>query len=85
MSKNGIGRIQNCGKDLVSGQTIIYCVGQNSEIADSKFSVKITEGEYMFYSVEVARNLKGKTVLFNYTAMSDTRIPRGITFKSVLE
>ena len=85
MGKNGVGKVQQIGQDLVTGQAVVYCVGTSPEIADSKFSVKITEGEYMFYSVEVAKNLKGKTVLFNYTSMSDTRVPRGITFKSVLE
>lgn len=85
MSKNGVGKIQQIGQDLVTGQSVVYCVGTSVEIADSKFSVKITEGEYMFYSVEVAKNLKGKTVLFNYINTDDTRTPKSITFKGVLE
>lgn len=85
MSKAGQGRIQNIGQDISSGQTVVYCVGTSAEIADAKFSLRIPEGEYAFYSVEIAKKLRGKTVLFSYLSLSDIRVPRSITFKAVLE
>ena len=85
MSKTGQGRIQNIGQDISSGQTVVYCVGTSAEIADAKFSLRIPEGEYAFYSLEIAKKLRGKTVLFSYLSTSDMRIPRSITFKAVLE
>ena len=85
MSKNGSAKIENVGQDISSGQTVIYCRGQSAEIADAKFSLRIPEGEYAFYSVEIAKKLRGKTVLFNYLSLSDIRVPRSITFKAVIE
>ena len=85
MSKSGSGRVANVGQDISTGQTVVYCVGTSAEIADAKFSLRIPEGEYAFYSVEIAKKLRGKTVLFNYLSISDTRTPRSITFKAVLE
>lgn len=85
MSKSGVGKIQNIGQDISSGQTVVYCVGTSAEIADAKFSLRIPEGEYAFYSVDIAKKLRGKTVLFSYLSLSDIRIPRSITFKAVLE
>ena len=85
MSKSGVGKIQNIGQDLATGSTVVYCVGTSAEIADAKFSLRIPEGEYAFYSVEIAKKLRGKTVLFNYLSISDTRTPRSITFKAVLQ
>lgn len=85
MSKTGQGRIQNVGQDLATGQSVVYCVGTSAEIADSRFSLRIPEGEYAFYSVDIAKRLKGKTVIFSYLSLSDTRTPRSITFKAVLE
>lgn len=85
MSKTGQGRIQNIGQDIATGQTVVYCVGTSAEIADAKFSLRIPEGEYAFYSVEIAKKLRGKTVLFSYLSLSDIRVPRSITFKAVLE
>ena len=85
MSKNGSAKIENIGQDISSGQTVIYCRGQSPEIADAKFSLRIPEGEYAFYSVEIAKKLRGKTVLFSYLSLSDIRVPRSITFKAVLQ
>ena len=85
MSKTGQGRIQNVGQDIATGQTVVYCVGTSAEIADARFSLRIPEGEYAFCSVEIAKKLRGKTVLFNYLSISDTRTPRSITFKAVLQ
>ena len=85
MSKNGVGKIQQVGQDISSGNTVVYCVGTSAEIADSRFSLRIPEGEYAFYSIEIAKKLRGKTVLFNYLSISDTRTPRSITFKAVLQ
>ena len=85
MSKSGSGRVANVGQDISTGQTVVYCVGTSAEIADAKFSLRIPEGEYAFYSVEIAKKLRGKTVLFNYLSISDTRTPRSITFKAVVE
>ena len=85
MSKSGVGKIQNIGQDLATGSTVVYCVGTSAEIADSKFSLRIPDGPYAFYSVDIAKNLRGKTVLFSYLSMNDMRIPRSITFKAVLE
>lgn len=85
MSKSGVGKIQNIGQEISTGHTIVYCVGTSAEIADAKFSLRIPEGEYAFYSVEIAKKLRGKTVLFSYLSMNDMRIPRSITFKAVLE
>ena len=85
MSKNGVGKIQQVGQDISSGNTVVYCVGASAEIADSKFSLRIPEGEYAFYSVDIAKKLRGKTVLFSYLSLSDIRVPRSITFKAVLE
>ena len=85
MSKSGVGKIQNIGQDLATGSTVVYCVGTSAEIADSKFSLRIPDGPYAFYSVDIAKKLRGKTVLFNYLSISDTRTPRSITFKSVVE
>ena len=85
MSKNGSAKVENVGQDISSGQTVIYCRGQSAEIADAKFSLRIPEGEYAFYSVEIAKKLRGKTVLFNYLSLSDIRVPRSITFKAVIE
>ena len=85
MSKNGVGKIQQVGQDIASGNTVVYCVGTSAEIADSRFSLRISEGEYAFYSVEIAKKLRGKTVLFSYLSLSDIRVPRSITFKAVLE
>ena len=85
MSKSGVGKIQNIGQDISSGQTVVYCVGTSAEIADAKFSLRIPEGEYALYSVDIAKKLRGKTVLFSYLSMNDMRIPRSITFKAVLE
>lgn len=85
MSKNGVGKIQNIGQDVSTGGTVVCCVGTSAEIADAKFSLRIPEGEYAFYSVEIAKKLRGKTVLFNYLSLSDIRVPRSITFKAVLE
>lgn len=85
MSKTGQGRIQNIGQDIATGQTVVYCVGTSAEIADAKFSLRIPEGAYAFYSLEIAKKLRGKTVLFNYLSLSDIRVPRSITFKAVLE
>lgn len=85
MSKNGVGKIQQVGQDISSGNTVVYCVGTSAEIADSKFSLRIPEGEYAFYSVDIAKKLRGKTVLFSYLSLSDIRVPRSITFKAVLE
>ena len=85
MSKNGVGKIQQVGQDISSGNTVVYCVGTSAEIADSKFSLRIPEGEYAFYSVDIAKKLRGKTILFSYLSLSDIRVPRSITFKAVLE
>lgn len=85
MSKSGVGKIQNIGQDLATGSTVVYCVGTSAEIADSKFSLRIPDGPYAFYSVDIAKKLRGKTVLFSYLSMNDMRIPRSITFKAVLE
>ena len=85
MSKNGSAKIENIGQDISSGQTVIYCRGMSSEIADAKFSMRIPDGPYAFYSVDIAKKLRGKTVLFSYLSMNDLRIPRSITFKAVLE
>ena len=85
MSKNGVGKIQQTGQDISSGNTVVYCVGTSAEIADSRFSLRIPEGEYAFYSVEIAKKLRGKTVLFSYLSLSDIRVPRSITFKAVLQ
>lgn len=85
MSKNGVGKIQQVGQDISSGNTVVYCLGTSAEIADSKFSLRIPEGEYASYSVEIAKKLRGKTVLFSYLSMNDMRIPRSITFKAVVE
>lgn len=85
MSKNGVGKIQNIGQDVSTGGTVVYCVGTSAEIADAKFSLRIPEGEYAFYSVEIAKKLRGKTVLFSYLSLSDIRVPRSITFKAVVE
>ena len=85
MSKNGSGRVANVGQDIATGQTVVYCVGTSAEIADAKFSLRIPEGEYAFYSVDIAKKLRGKTVLFSYLSLSDIRVPRSITFKAVLE
>lgn len=82
---NGQGRIMNVGQDTITGKTVVYCVCTSAEIADAKFSLRIPEGEYAFYSVEIAKKLRGKTVLFSYLSMNDMRIPRSITFKAVLE
>lgn len=82
---NGQARIMNVGQDTITGQTVIYCVGTSAEIADSRFSFRIPDGEYAFYSVEIAKKLRGKTVLFSYLSLSDIRVPRSITFKAVLE
>lgn len=84
MSKAGSGRVENTGHDS-SGMTVIYVHGTSQEIADTRFSIRIPSGEYAFYSVDVAKQLKGKTVLFNYLSLSDTRTPRRITFKAVVE
>ena len=85
MSKSAVGRIENVGHDLASGQTVIYCVGTSAEIAGAKFSMRIPEGKYAYYNVEIAKSLRGKTVLFSYLSLSDIRVPRSITFKAVLE
>ena len=85
MSKNGVGKIQQVGQDISSGNTVVYCVGTSAEIADSKFSLRIPDGPYAFYSVDIAKKLRGKTVLFSYLSLSDIRVPRSITFKAVLE
>ena len=85
MSKNGVAKIQNVGQDMATGNTVIYCVGQSSEIADSKFSLRIPDGEYAYYSVDVAKRLKGKSVLFSYLSVNEVRAPRSITFKAVLQ
>ena len=82
---NGQARVQNIGQDASTGNTVIYCVGTSAEIADAKFSMRITSGEYAFYSTDVAKRLKGKSVLFDYLSTSDMRVPRSITFKAVLE
>ena len=84
MSKAGSGRVENTGYDN-SGMTVIYVHGTSQEIADTRFSIRISSGEYAFYSVDVAKQLKGKTVLFNYLSLSDTRTPHRITFKAVVE
>ena len=85
MSKNGVGKIQQVGQDIASGNTVVYCVGTSAEIADSRFSLRISEGEYAFYSVDVAKRLKGKSVLFSYLSVNEVRAPRSITFKAVLQ
>ena len=85
MSKSGVGKIQNIGQDIATGQTVVYCVGTSAEIADAKFSLRIPDGPYAFYSVDIAKKLRGKTVIFSYLSMNDMRIPRSITFKAVLE
>lgn len=85
MSKSGVAKIQNVGQDLVTGQTVIYCTGTSAEIADAKFSMRIPDGKYAYYSVEIAKSLRGKTVQFAYLSLSDIRVPRSITFKTVLE
>lgn len=82
---NGQGRIMNVGQDTITGQTVVYCVGTSAEIADSKFSLHIPEGEYAYYSVDVAKRLKGKSVLFAYLSVNEVRAPRSITFKAVLQ
>lgn len=84
MSKAGSGKVENTGYDN-SGMTVIYVHGTSQEIADTHFSIRIPSGEYAFYSVDIAKRLKGKTVLFNYLSLSDQRIPRSITFKAVVE
>ena len=84
MSKNGNGRITNVGQDA-SGQTVIYVQGTSSEIADTKFSMKIPDGPYASYNLEVAKKLKGMQVIFTYLSTNDVRVPRSITFKSVVE
>ena len=85
MSKNGVGKIQQVGQDISTGSTVVYCVGTSAEIADSKFSLRIPDGTYAFYSVDIAKKLRGKTILFSYLSLSDTRTPRSITFKAVVE
>lgn len=85
MSKTATGRIENVGQDLASGQTVVYCIGTSAEIAGAKFSMRIPEGKYAYYSVEIAKSLRGKAVVFEYLSMSDIRVPRSITFKAVLE
>lgn len=85
MSKNGLGRIENVGQDMGSGNTVIYCVGQSAEIAGTKFSMRIPEGKYAYYNVEIAKSLRGKAVVFEFLSLSDIRVPRSITFKAVLE
>lgn len=85
MSKSATGRIENVGHDLASGQTVVYCIGTSAEIAGAKFSMRIPEGKYAYYNVEIAKSLRGKAVVFEYLSMNDMRIPRSITFKSVLE
>ena len=85
MSKSGVGKIQNVGQDIATGSTVVYCVCTSAEIADSKFSLRIPDGPYAFYSVDIAKKLRGKTVLFSYLSLSDIRVPRSITFKAVLE
>lgn len=85
MSNNGQAKIQNVGQDIATGSTVVYCVGTSAEIADSKFSLRIPDGPYAFYSVDIAKKLRGKTVLFSYLSLSDIRVPRSITFKAVLE
>ena len=85
MSKSAVGRIENVGHDLASGQTVIYCTGTSAEIAGAKFSMRIPEGKYAYYNVEIAKGLRGKVVVFEYLSMNDMRIPRSITFKTVLE
>lgn len=85
MSKSAVGRIENVGHDLASGQTVVYCIGTSAEIAGAKFSMRIPEGKYAYYNVEIAKSLRGKAVVFEYLSMNDMRIPRSITFKAVLE
>lgn len=85
MSKSATGRIENVGQDLASGQTVIYCIGTSAEIAGAKFSMRIPEGKYAYYNVEIARSLRGKAVVFEFLSLSDIRVPRSITFKAVLE
>ena len=85
MSKSGVGKIQNVGQDIATGSTVVCCVGTSAEIADSKFSLRIPDGPYAFYSVDIAKKLRGKTVLFSYLSLSDIHVPRSITFKAVLE
>ena len=82
---NGQGRIMNVGQDTITGQTVVYCVGTSAEIANSKFSLRIPDGEYAYYSVDVAKRLKGKSVLFSYLSVNEVRAPRSITFKAVLQ
>lgn len=41
MNKNGVGKIQQVGQDISSGNTVVYCVGTSAEIADSRFSLRI--------------------------------------------
>lgn len=82
---NGLGKIINVGQDVLSGNTIVYCIGQSAEIADSRFSLRIPDGEYAYYSTDVAKRLKGKTVVFKYDGVNDLRIPLNIVFESVVE
>lgn len=44
MSKNGVGKIQQVGQDIASGNTVVYCVGTSAEIAGSKFSLRVHGG-----------------------------------------
>lgn len=85
MSKSAVGRIENVGHDLGSGQTVVYCIGTSAEIAGAKFSMRIPEGKYAYYNVEIAKSLRGKAVVFEFLSLSDIRVPRSITFKAVLE
>lgn len=87
MSKQGKAVVENVGQDVNSGQTVVFCVGISSEIADSRFAIRIPESEtqYTFYSTDVAKRLKGKTVVFQYDGVNDLRIPLNIVFESVVE
>lgn len=85
MSKNGLARIENVGHDISTGKVVIYCIGTSAEIAGAKFSMRIPEGKYAYYNVEIAKSLRGKAVVFEFLSLSDIRVPRSITFKAVLE
>lgn len=80
--KQGKAVIENIGKS-VSETTVLYVQGTSSEIADTRFTIRLTEGKHLYYTTDLIGKLKGKTVNFTYLSTNDVRVPRGIVFKSI--